>query len=178
MSKVISFEEFHNMQEDVIVAGFGPDYLRPYTLTTTLPITGYSMKPIGGYVEEACNIIIDEAYAYENSENPEQTAEGYMSEAKKHINERLVEMYETRGYVSESALSEAEEYKFDPVKAEERLKKREEMNIKRFRAAQERNDNYAIELYQLRIKLDKIEREKLKVQTAIFDLKKQFKKDE
>ena len=67
---------------------------------------------------------------------------------------------------------------FDPNETLERLEKREEMNIRRFRAAQERKDNFAIEFYQLRIKIDKIEREKLKVRNAIHQLKKQFKKDE
>ena len=34
------------------------------------------------------------------------------------------------------------------------------------------NDNYAIALYELKIKLDKMDLERLKVQTAIHDLKK------
>lgn len=179
MSKVVSFEEFNSTNEDVIVAGFGPNYLRPYSLSTTIPVTGYSLQPITGYINEAASKIADEACTYESNDNPEHTAEGYLSEVKKHIDKRIDEVYETRKLMDKNEnVYEAEDYEFDPNETLERLEKREEMNIRRFRAAQERKDNFAIEFYQLRIKIDKIEREKLKVQNAIHQLKKQFKKDE
>jgi hypothetical protein len=69
-------------------------------------------------------------------------------------------------------INEASDYEFNPSEAARRLKDREKENIQRYRAAQEREDNYAIALYQLRIKLDKMDLERLKVQTAIHDLKK------
>ncbi len=75
-------------------------------------------------------------------------------------------------------LDEADEYEYDPNEHADRLKRREEQNIQRYRAAQDRGDNYAIALYELRIKLDKIDFEKLKVLAAIDDLKEKFgKKD-
>jgi hypothetical protein len=179
MSKVLSFDDFNNISEDVIVAGFGPDYLRSFSLSTTLPTTGYSMKPIVGYIKEMCTAAANEAYSYESNNNPKHKGIEYLTEVKKCVSERLDEMYEMRKNVKENlSVNEAEEYEFDPQETDERLRNREEMNIRRFRAAQERQDNFAIEYYQLRIKIDKIEREKLKVQTAIHDLKKQFKKDE
>lgn len=179
MSKVVSFEEFKNTNEDVIVAGFGPDYHRSFSLSTTIPVTGYSMKPLVGYIKEMCNKAANEAYTYEKNENPNHTAEGYLSELKEYVNKKLNETYESRKTLGEDfTVNEAEEYVFDPNETLERLEKREEMNLRRFRAAQDRQDNFAIEYYQLRIKIDKIEREKLKVQKAIHDLKKQFKKDE
>ena len=179
MSKVVSFKEFNNTNEDVIVAGFGPDYNRSFSLSTSIPVTGYTMKPIVGYIKEMCNKAANEAYTYEKNDNPDHTAEGYLMELKEYVNKKLSETYESRKTLGEDfSVNEADEYKFDPNETLERLERREEMNLKRFRAAQERQDNYAIEFYQLRIKIDKIEREKLKVQKAIHDLKKQFKKDE
>ena len=68
-------------------------------------------------------------------------------------------------------LNEASDYEFNPNEAAKRLKDREKENIQRYRAAQERGDNYAIELYQLKIQMDKIDLEGLKVQTAIHQLK-------
>ena len=68
-------------------------------------------------------------------------------------------------------LTEASDYEFNPTDAAKRLKAREQENIQRYRAAQERGDNYAIELYQLKVKMDKIDLEGLKVQTAIHQLK-------
>jgi|TARA_R110001592_G_scaffold195179_1_gene442843 hypothetical protein len=60
---------------------------------------------------------------------------------------------------------------FNPQAMAERLKRREQQNIVRYRAAQDRVDNYAITYYKYRIQLDKIDLEKLKVLTAIHKLK-------
>lgn len=73
-------------------------------------------------------------------------------------------------------VDEANDNEYDPDAHAERLKRREEQNIQRYRAAQDRGDNYAIALYELRIKLDKIDFEKLKVLKAIEDLKEKFNK--
>lgn len=75
-----------------------------------------------------------------------------------------------------SLMSEANDYEFDPIATAERLKRREKQNIERYRAAQDRGDNYAIALYELKIKLDKIDLEKLKVMTAINKLKQKYDK--
>lgn len=72
---------------------------------------------------------------------------------------------------NESVITEADDYEFNPSEAAERLKRREEQNIQRYRAAQDREDNYGIALYELKIKLDKIDLERLKIQTAIHALK-------
>tara|TARA_B100001094_G_C17901772_1_gene656822 strand:- start:458 stop:703 length:246 start_codon:yes stop_codon:yes gene_type:complete len=60
---------------------------------------------------------------------------------------------------------------FNPQAMAERLKRREQQNIERYRAAQDRVDNYAIQYYKYRIQLDKIDLEKLKLLTAIHKLK-------
>jgi hypothetical protein len=74
------------------------------------------------------------------------------------------------------SIMEARDYEYDPAAHAERLKRREKQNIERYRAAQDREDNYGITLYELKIKLDKIDLEKLKVLTAINDLKNKFDK--
>jgi hypothetical protein len=94
--------------------------------------------------------------------------------AKDHIFEDP-KYYEKLAKMEES-LMEANDHEYDPAAHAERLKRREEQNIERYRAAQDRQDNYAIALYELKIKMDKIDLEKLKVLTAIHDLKKKFDK--
>jgi hypothetical protein len=74
------------------------------------------------------------------------------------------------------SIMEASDWEYDPNAHAERLKRREQQNIERYRAAQDRGDNYAIALYELKIKMDKIDLEKLKILTAIHDLKKKFDK--
>jgi hypothetical protein len=91
--------------------------------------------------------------------------------AKDHVYE------DPKYYDKLSKVEEAsKEYEFDPGKAAERLKRREQENIQRYRAAQDRGDNFAIALYELKIKMDKIDLEALKVQTAIHDLKNKYGK--
>jgi|TARA_R110000744_G_scaffold173880_1_gene292598 hypothetical protein len=73
-------------------------------------------------------------------------------------------------------LNEADKHEFNPNETAERLKRRETQNIERFRAAQEREDNYGIEYYKYRIAIDKIDLQKLKLMTQIHQLKKKNKK--
>jgi hypothetical protein len=89
-----------------------------------------------------------------------------------------MEILKFKDYVAEmeESLMEANDHEYDPAAHAERLKRREEQNVERYRAAQDRQDNYAIALYELKIKMDKIDLEKLKVLTAIHDLKKKFDK--
>lgn len=84
--------------------------------------------------------------------------------------------YSKNIHIEYDALDEARDYEYDPAAHAERLKRREKQNIERYRAAQDRGDNYAISLYELRIKMDKIDLERLKVLTAISDLKKKYGK--
>jgi len=73
-------------------------------------------------------------------------------------------------------LNEAEKHEFNPNETAERLKRRETQNIERFRAAQEREDNYGIAYYKYRIAIDKIDLQKLKLMTQIHQLKTKYKK--
>ena len=160
------------MFEDFVPVGFGTNNLTSFAASGRNINTGYNMDAfVGPALEETCNKVAEQAYAYEANDNPEHTAEGYIKEAKDLINKRIDEACEGYG-----ATNEASDYEFDPNAAAQRLKKREQENIQRYRAAQDRGDNYAIALYELKIKMDKIDLEGLKVQTAIHDLKKKYGK--
>ena len=231
MSKLPLFEDF-------IPIGFGTPDGSSYSLgANTHADTGYNMDAIVGPIMEASNCIAKEAYAYEADDNPEHKAESYIKEAKKHLNEKIDEAYESYSATNEArdpksiqkeykdlkkmsvqglrdmwsrsyrvgnpkeldkeglimdilvskhgskyidaafeSITEANDWEYDPSAHAERLKRREKQNIERYRAAQDRQDNYAIALYELKIKMDKIDLEKLKIQTAIHDLKKKFDK--
>ncbi len=73
-------------------------------------------------------------------------------------------------------IDEADKHEFNPNETAERLKRREQQNIERFRAAQDREDPFAIEYYQLRISIDKLDIKKLQYQTKIHQLKQKYKK--
>ena len=73
-------------------------------------------------------------------------------------------------------LNEADKHEFNPNETAERLKRREQQNVERYRAAQEREDNYGIAYYKYRIAIDKIDIQKLKLMTQIHQLKQKNKK--
>jgi len=73
-------------------------------------------------------------------------------------------------------IDEAEKHEFNPNETAERLKRREQQNIERFRAAQDREDPFAVEYYQLRISIDKLDLKKLEYQTKIHQLKQKYGK--
>jgi len=62
-------------------------------------------------------------------------------------------------------LNEAEKHEFNPNETADR-----------FRAAQEREDAFGITYYKYRIAIDKIDLQKLKLQTQIHQLKQKYKK--
>jgi hypothetical protein len=76
----------------------------------------------------------------------------------------------------EDFLGEARDYSYDPNEAKKRLQDRIQTNIRRYRDAQNRGDNYAIKRYELLIRIDKIDEEKLKVKNELHRLKQKFKK--
>ena len=84
--------------------------------------------------------------------------------------------YSLRESLSGGVVSEASNYEFNPNETAERLKRREQQNIERYRAAQEREDAYGIEYYKYRIAMDKIDLQKLQLMTQIHQLKQKNKK--
>lgn len=168
--------------EDFIPMGFGVSPNTSFSISGSPQIlTGYSMNAIVGPVMELGNRVASEAYAYEGDDNPDHKAESYIKEAKKHINKKIDEAYENyeptnAAFESYVTIDEATDYEYDPPVHAERLKRREEQNIERYRKAQDRQDNYAIALYELKIKMDMIDLERLKVLTAIHSLKQKFNK--
>lgn len=227
MSKLPLFEDF-------IPAGFGVNTGQStYSLGASPDFnTGYNMSAVVGPIMELVNDIIEQSSLYEEDSDISHTAESYIKEVKKYVNDKIDEAYESylanesiigeskddfvarygrtnislkKGYkhhtedelinlydklgslindlkvkdvniVFESAVLEANDTEYDPAAHAERLKRRELQNIQRYRAAQDRGDNYAIALYELKIKMDKIDLEKLNVLAKIQDLKKKFDK--
>jgi hypothetical protein len=101
MSKLPLFEDF-------IPAGFGSSSYSTYSLGATPNIdTGYNMSTIVGPVMEAAGCVAKEAYAYEANDNPEHTAESYIREAKKHINDRIDEVCENYNSTNEAMVQVA-----------------------------------------------------------------------
>lgn len=239
MSKLPLFEDF-------IPAGFGVNTGQStYSLGASPDFnTGYNMSAVVGPIMELVNDIVEQSSLYEEDSDPSHTAESYIKEVKKYVNDKIDEAYEsyfanesavTEGIWPKSKLSdkfefilsdelkknfkgifyvvgydlyhndkkamtinpdrdsvnsiikslkskvkesvnEANDTDYDPAAHAERLKRRELQNIQRYRAAQDRGDNYAIALYELKIKMDKIDLEKLNVLAKIQDLKKKFDK--
>ena len=78
--------------EDFIPVGFGSNTTASFSIAGSRNIgTGYNMDAIVGPVQQLGNHIATEANAYEKNDNPDHTAEGYIKEVKKHINEKIDE---------------------------------------------------------------------------------------
>jgi len=93
MKQIKKFSDFIN--EELVAVGFGPSTLAPYSIGSGYPTTGYSMTPISFKVDDLGSSVANEALAYEGNENPDHTAESYLKEAKKYINDKLDEIYES-----------------------------------------------------------------------------------
>ena len=73
-------------------------------------------------------------------------------------------------------LNESEKHEFNPNETAERLKRREQQNLDRYKAAVEREDAFGITYYKYRIAIDKIDLQKLKLMTQIHQLKQKYQK--
>jgi hypothetical protein len=104
MSKIPEFNKFN---EAIVAAGFGQMNINNFALGGSTPQTGYSMTPIAGVVESCSNHVAQEAKMYESNDNDDHTAESYIKEAKKHINESLDKAYENYGSMDEAMVQVA-----------------------------------------------------------------------
>jgi len=92
--------------EDFVPVGFGASNSTSYGLGSSYKATGYNMDAIVGPVQELGNNVAEQANSYETNDNPEHTAESYIKEAKKHINEKIDEACESYSAMSEANLNE------------------------------------------------------------------------
>lgn len=99
MEKVPLFEDF-------VPVGFGASNSADFGLGGGYKNTGYSMDAIVGPVQQLGNHVAEQANSYETNDNPDHTAEAYIKEAKKHINEKIDEACESYSAMSESTLNE------------------------------------------------------------------------
>ena len=72
-------------------------------------------------------------------------------------------------------VTEAEKHEFNPNETAERLKRREQQNIDRLEL-QRKEKMLSYYYYKYRIAIDKIDLQKLKLQTQIHQLKQKYKK--
>jgi len=88
-------KDFNNfVNEELVAVGFGPQTRRSFSVNSTNPTTGYSMKPIVTRVSDLGSDLVNEAKKYEGDNNPNHKAKEYLKEAKKFINRKIDEMYE------------------------------------------------------------------------------------
>ena len=99
MKKVPLFEDF-------VPVGFGASNAANFGLGGGYKNTGYSMDAIVGPVEQCSNHVAEQANSYESNDNAEHTAEAYIKEAKKHINDKIDEACENYSAMSESVINE------------------------------------------------------------------------
>lgn len=144
-----------------------PKFKNYITEDTKLVITEGVMSNI--------NTMANDAKNYTDFEKEFFAEYGHKKEFKKTPNfvKWLKSMY--ADIVNES-VTEAEKHEFNPGETAERLKRREQQNIERYRAAQEREDNFGTTYYKYRIAIDKIDLQKLKLMTQIHQLKQKYKK--
>jgi hypothetical protein len=73
-------------------------------------------------------------------------------------------------------LHEAGKYEFSPGETSKRLSDRIQTNLRRYKDAQTRGDNYAIKRYEFLMRLDKLDEERLKIRVELHRLREKFKK--
>ena len=94
--------------EDFMPVGFAPSDSATFSLGGANNIeTGYNMDAIVGPVEQCSNHVAEQANSYENNDNPKHTAEAYIKEAKKHINDKIDEACENYNSTNEAVINEA-----------------------------------------------------------------------
>ncbi len=104
MSKIPKFEKFN---EAIVAAGFGPSYMQPYSIATGIPNTGYSMQPVVGHVNNVATGMAEQANMYETNNNSDHTAEAYLKEAKKYLNEAIDKAHESYSATNEAMVQVA-----------------------------------------------------------------------
>ena len=106
MNKISNFKNF-DVNEAVVVAGFGHTGIQQFGLGGGRPESGYSMTPVVGVVESCSNHLAEQANMYETNDNDDHTAESYLKEAKKHVNESIDKAYENYGSMDEAMVQVA-----------------------------------------------------------------------
>jgi hypothetical protein len=104
MTKIPKFEKF---DEAIIPMGFGQTGISNFMLGGSTPETGYSMDAIAGPVMEASNQIASEACSYHENDNPDHTANEYLKEAKKYLNEAIDKAHESYSATNEAMVQVA-----------------------------------------------------------------------
>jgi hypothetical protein len=173
------YDEF--VAENIVVGGFAaPAYpVGSYGLGWGLSnsYSGYDLRPVAAVIDNLSAKIDENAKGYQENENPDHTAVGYLKEANKAIKEKLRECYEKWSYSdTNESFDEMEAFEdFDAAKKNELLKKRSEYNKQKLDTAKAKGNKNSEELYKLKMELDKIDLEKTKIKAEIQKLKDSMK---
>jgi hypothetical protein len=92
-SDMKKFQEF--ISEDYTAVGYTGEYPN-YSISSSVPTTGYSMQPVVFQMNETANNLAEEAFSYHNNEDESHTGEGYMKEALKELHNRINEAYHNK----------------------------------------------------------------------------------
>jgi hypothetical protein len=171
-----NFQEF--VSENIVVGGFAaPVYPSTYGLgwSNYRSYSGYDLQPVVGIIDTLSDSLSENAKAYEENDNKDHTAVGYLKEADRIIKEKLKGCYEQWLYSEANESFEETFEEFDASSKMEVLKKRNETNKQRLNTAKEKGNKNSEELYKLRLELDKIDFEKTKIKAQIQKLKDQMK---
>jgi hypothetical protein len=103
MRTIPNFENF-DMNETITAVGFGMGGVQNFGFGGSTPQTGYSMNSIAGTVGQSAAAIGTQAHDYEMNDNDDHTAEGYLTEAKKHVNESIDKAYESCKAMNEAMI--------------------------------------------------------------------------
>lgn len=175
MERIESFNNFSvnkSLRESFIAVGFGPNKTRTFSISAGRGgATGYDLTPMIGKIDETLSELVEEAYAFEKDEHPDHKGKELVDGIKEYVDVRLDELYEE----CEKSVNESTE-DFNPGERMQQLKRRAAQNRDRYKDAQERQDNYAIKYYELRMRLDKLDEEKAKLRKEIKKLKDKFGK--
>ena len=87
------FEDF--VSEDYTVVGYKGQYPN-YSISSSVPTTGYTMEPVVWQMNETANSLADEAHTYHNDDDENHTGESYMKEALTELHHRINEAYHNK----------------------------------------------------------------------------------
>lgn len=103
-----NFEDY--VKEEFVAVGFGQPTAGASWSTpgrTGYNTSAYDLTPIAGSIPDLSMGIAQQAHEYETNDNSDHTGEGYINEAKKHINESIDKAYESKCLETAESVEEA-----------------------------------------------------------------------
>jgi len=98
------------VKEEFVAVGFGSPFS---TASWSTPgrvgynTSAYDLTPIAGSIPDLSMGIAQQAHQYETNDNAEHSGDGYVAEAKDHINKAIDEAYESKKIETSEGVDEA-----------------------------------------------------------------------